>query len=359
MKDFLIVLSIQIVEHTEFVDDSSLKPFPHTKPYHKRVAQLKLQCSGKTTYIEPDQLSLPEEYDADKFPDKFAVDGFILCVDVSTDFSDPCNPQKEFLERLLTNLLEAKKKPIVIALTKFDRAKENSVTVVSDIVARSKKPIPMIEVSALKGVNVELCFLVLAHLVDTRKPRSKMVTYSESKHLQDSRIRHNEESFQSVLDTNLTQFDMSVKDTRKMLETHVEFKLLTELCGTERVERLIRAKLRYLKQLLVRKKQDAYLEMLPHIFSAILPNLELDATVKSCKEALHCSTKFPKYLCDVKNWKEDVTFLNSEDNDHVPFELLDEDTAEELLQKHIDVVSVYSCMCMYKASCMYTQMCGF
>ena len=333
-------MCLQIVEHTEFVDDSTLKTFQNTKPYHKRVTQLKLQCSGKTTYIEPDQLSLPEEYaDAGRFPDKFTVDGFIVCVDVSTDFSDPQNPQKEFFDRLLSNVLEAKKKPIVVAMTKFDHANETTVSIVNEIVSKAKKPIPTVEVSALKGVNVELCFLVMAHLVDTRKPRSKMVPYAESKSLLDNRIYNNEESFQKVLDNNLAYFDTPLNDARKMLESHVEFKLLTELCGTERVNRLIRAKLRYLKQELIKRKETAYIEMLPHIFEAILSDLELGATLKTCKEALHCSTKFPKYFSDVKNWKEDVAFLNRENNDHVPFEILDDDRAEDLLQKHIDVVS--------------------
>ena len=330
---------LQIVEHTEFVDDSLLKPFPHTKPYHKRVTQLKLQCSGKSTYIEPDQLSLPEEYaDAGRFPDKFTVDGFILCVDVSTDFGDPHNPQKEFFDRLLSNVLEAKKKPVVVAMTKYDQANETSVSVVNDIVAKAKKPIPIVEVSALKGVNVELCFLVLAHLVDTRKPRSKMVTYHESKSLLDNRIQNNEESFQKVLDINLEHFNTPLKDARKMLQGQVEFKLLTELCGTERVDKLIRAKLRYLKQELIKRKESAYIEMLPHIFEAILPDLDLSATLEGCKEMLHCSTKFPKYFLDVKNWKEDVEFLTREDTDHVPFEIMDDDRAEDILQKHIDMV---------------------
>ena len=168
-----------------------------------------------------------------------------------------------------------------------------------------------------------------------------MVTYSESKSLLDNRIHNNEESFQKVLNINLIHFDIPLNDARKMLETHVEFKLLTELCGTERVNRLIKAKLRYLKQELVKKKEIAYIEMLPHIFEATLPELELNATLKSCKEALHCSTKFPKYFSDVKNWKEDTEFLKREreNNDHVPFEILDDDRAEDLLQKHIDTVS--------------------
>ena len=231
-----------------------------------------------------------------------------------------------------------KKKPIVVAMTKYDKVNENSVAIANETVAKSKKQIPMIEVSALKGVNVELCFLVLAHLVDTRKPRSKMVTYSEAKSLRESRIHHNEENFQKVLNTTLTHFDTPLNDARKMLEKQVEFKLLTELCGTVRVNRLITAKLRYLKQELVKKKEIDFIEMLPHIFEAILPSLELNATVKSCKEELHCSTKFPKYFVDVKDWKDEVEFLNREDNDHVPFEILDEDTAEDLLQKHIDGV---------------------
>ena len=55
----------------------------------------------------------------------------------------------------------------------------------------------------------------------------------------------------------------------------------------------IRAKLCYLKQEIVKRKETAYIEMLPHIFEAILPELKLSGTPKSCKEALHCSTKFP------------------------------------------------------------------
>ena len=84
----LCLQCLQIIEHTEFVDDS--KPFQNslvTKLYHKQVTQHKLQCSSKTTYIEPNQLSLPEEYtDAGRFPDKFTVDGFIIRMDVFNRF---------------------------------------------------------------------------------------------------------------------------------------------------------------------------------------------------------------------------------------------------------------------------------
>ena len=189
---------LQIIEHTEFVDDSSLKPFPSTKPYHKRCTQLKLQSGGKITYIEPDQLALPEEYNnVGNFPDKFLVDGFILCADVSSSFTEPGSQQKEIFERLLQNLLPTKK-PIVVALTKFDRAKDASVASVNEVLAHCKKQLLVIEVSALKGVNVDLCFLVLAHLVDPKKPKSRIIPYSEGKAHLDDRIRKNEVSFQQV-----------------------------------------------------------------------------------------------------------------------------------------------------------------
>ena len=181
------------------MDDSSLKPFPFTKPYHKRCTQLKLQSGGKITYIEPDQLALPEQYDdvVGKFPDKFLVDGFILCVDVSSSFTDAQSPQKEIFERLLQNLLTAKK-PIVVALTKYDRAREPSVACVSEVLAHSKKQLPVVEASALRGVNVDMCFLVLAHLVDPKKPKTRIIPFSEAKAQLEDRIRKNEVSFQQV-----------------------------------------------------------------------------------------------------------------------------------------------------------------
>ena len=114
-------------------------------------------------------------------------------------------------------------------MMKHDRINESSVSIVNEIVSKAKKPIPMVEVSALKGITyVDLCFLVMAHLVDTRKPHSKMVPYAKLKSLLDNKI-YNEESFQAPISN----------DAHKMLKSHVEFKFLTELCGTEHVNHLI------------------------------------------------------------------------------------------------------------------------
>ena len=299
-------------------------------------------------YIEPNQLALPEQYtDVTKFPDKFVVDGFVVCVDVSTKFNDPLNPQRDFFERLLGNL-QGTKKPIVVACTKFDRAKAASLTAVGDIVSRSKKQLPIIEVSALKGVNVDTCFLVLAHLIDTRKPKTKTIPYSEAKVQLDERVRRNEEALQSVLDERLTDFSVEIEDACKMLKPIVEYQVLIDLCGTERVLKLVRAKLNYLKQLLIRNKTQHYEEMLPNILTAMVPKLPLDATPRSTVALLRRNSKFKTYFVDMKNWKENTEFLKVAVDDQMPFDFLEEEQSLEALKKYIDEVSVnlrYVIMC--------------
>lgn len=304
--------------------------------YH--CIQVKLQSGGKVTYLEPNQLALPEHFtDVPKFPDKFTVDGFIVCVDVSTKFDDPSDPQKEFFHRLLDALL-ATKKPVVVACTKFDRAKPLSVMSVMEIVTHSKKQVPIVEVSALKGVNVDACFLVLAHLVDTKKPKTRIVPYAESKALLDERIRRNEEAFQYVLDERLTDFSMSLEEASKCLKSIVEYQILIDLCGQNRVNKLIQATLRYLKMQMVKSKTEQFLKTLPHVLVAMLPVVELEETTMVAKIRLRRSSKFERYFVDVENWRENSEFLKSQSEDVIPFGILEEDRGQEVLGSHIEEV---------------------
>ena len=99
---------LHFVEHTEFIDDSSGKPFHSALSYNKRATAQKLVSKGKVAYINPDQMALPESYgDAPKFPDKFTVDVYIVCIDAS-DFTDNAE-QKEFLQGFMPELLKTKK----------------------------------------------------------------------------------------------------------------------------------------------------------------------------------------------------------------------------------------------------------
>lgn len=300
--------------------------------------QVKLQSGGKVTFLEPNQLALPEHYtDVPKFPDKFTVDGFIVCVDVSTKFDDPSDPQKEFFHRLLEALL-ATKKPVVVACTKFDRAKLPSVMSVTEMVTHSKKQLPVVEVSALKGVNVDACFLVLAHLVDPKKPKTRIVPYADSKTLLDERIRRNEEAFQYVLDERLTDFSMSLQEASECLKPIVEYQILIDLCGQDRVNKLIRATLRYLKMQIVKSKTHQFVKTLPHILIAMLPVVEVETTPEVAKTKLRRSSKFERYFVDVENWRENSEFLKSVSEDVIPFGILEEDPGQDVLGSHIDEV---------------------
>ena len=291
------------------------------------------------TYIEPDQLSLPEQYtDVGKFPDKFIVDGFIICVDVSLDFEKPGTPQRDFFDKLLHNVISTKK-PVVVACTKFDRALDHSVAAVNEMVLKTKRHVPVIEVSALKGVNVDLCFLILCHLVDTKKPRTRITTYSDAKQHLDDRIRKNEYSFQYVLDNKLTDFSLSVEAASTMLHNEVEFQLLRELCGIERLHKLVRAKLNYLKKEAVEKKLAHTLEQLPAVLDTLLPELPLEASVDSCVRMLKEREKSMECLVDLDNWREDNEYLKKTAI-VVPLSLFSEEQGRELLQKHIDKVCV-------------------
>ena len=289
------------------------------------------------TYIEPDQLFLPEQYtDVGEFPDKFLVDGFIVCVDVSLDFEKPGNPQREFFDKLLHNLISTKK-PVMVACTKFDRALDHSVAAVNDMVLKTKRQVPVIEVSALKGVNVDLCFLVLSHLVDAKKPRTRITPYSDAKQHLDDRVRRNEISFQYLMDNKLTDFSMSIAAASTMLQNEVEFQLLRELCGSERIHKLVRAKLTYLKKEAVGKKLAHTLEQLPAVLDTLLPELPLEANVDSCVQTLKEREKSVECLVDLENWREDDEYLKKT-TVVVPLSLFSEEQGREILQKHIDKV---------------------
>ena len=61
---------------------------------------------GKVTYVEPNQLTLPDEYpDVRHFPDRgVMVDGFLLCVDASIPFT-PSSQQHDVFTRLTMSLM--------------------------------------------------------------------------------------------------------------------------------------------------------------------------------------------------------------------------------------------------------------
>ena len=292
-------------------------------------------------YIESNQLALPEHYQhVPKFPDKFSVDGFIVCADVSTSLNDPRDPQKQFLETLLGSL-QGSKKPILVVLTKYDRAKPASIATINEIVSKFKKiQGPFIEVSAVKGINVDMCFLALAHLIDSKKPRTKITSYADSKSQLDERIRRLEEALQVIMDELLVDFYETVPMASSKLKTIVEFNILKELAGSDRVNRLVRGKLSYLKQQRVKQLTASYEDQLVGALKAMIPTLGLNDNAETCQTRLKKSSDFDLYFVDVSDWKENRDFLKKTDEKHVPFSFILEDPGKGILSRHIDEVRI-------------------
>ena len=144
--------------------------------------------------------------------------------------------------------------------------------------------------------------------------------------------------FYQVLDQKITDFAMSVTAACEIMSDQVEFQLLQELCGIERVQRLVRGKLSYLKRERVEVWQARYLEALPGMLAVLLPELPLTADEESSRQLIKENPKMGDCMVEVSNWREDIGFLKNADG-HVPFSLLSEDAGEEILRLHIDQVS--------------------
>lgn len=285
-------------------------------------------------YIHPDQLSLPENYKASSFPDKFLVDGFLVCIDVSCEKLDM---ETEFVETLLSSLATLKK-PVVAAFTKYDIAKPNTVQAMQDIVAKMKKQVHnTVEVSALKGINVDLCFLLLAHLIDSKKPNSRLVTYASAKTHMDDRIGSCERSFQELLDRDLKDFTMLIETFMTKFSGSPEYKLVVELCGTQRVRKLVQAKLNYIKKIQVQRLTEDFLSRVPVLLAELLPDLELEATPELCRDRLKQMPNFSTYFCEEKNWEDNIPFL-ARASPTIPFGLMSDSKAMELIRAHIEKV---------------------
>ena len=230
-----------------------------------------------------------------------------------------------------------KKTHAIVAFTKFDIAKETCIAAANEILAKTKRQLTVIEVSAVKGVNVDLCFLVLAHLIDSKLPRTKITSYAEADANLRERIRKNEETFQQVLDERVMDFSTPIHQARALVQNEVEYLLLQELCGKERLDRLIRAKLNYLKEVAVKQKVAHFLDHLQASFELFLHSLTLSDTVETCKLRIRQSSKFSSYFFVKKDWKEDFDLLKEREVTRVPFSLLDEEGAPSL-RKHIETV---------------------
>ncbi|KAA0184348.1 Glucocorticoid receptor DNA-binding factor 1 [Fasciolopsis buskii] len=184
-------VNFRIIEQTEFVDDSTFQPFASQKhgmelvsreDYVQRSATVHLSSDHKLRYICKDQLGQENIYEKEYFPSgDIEVNGFVLVCDIGRQQlathhrSDrSCASQQAITQEILTLLLKLRK-PVVLAISKFDTYGSQGVEELSSLLQKSNdfKKIPLIETSAHENINIENTFLSLVKLID--KPRAPKI----------------------------------------------------------------------------------------------------------------------------------------------------------------------------------------
>jgi len=166
-----------------------------TSPWHK-LTYLVLRCPIIQSNNESALIcyvyfvaGLEHEFDQKLLPDgRISIDGFLCLFDVSEVGHRPVARQVEHIQCILSQIAKTKK-PVVLVTTKNDEVQRTHVVEAEHLVGRKELrgagPITIVETSAHENVNVELAFMMLAHLIErggtsAGKNRPRVVTYAEA-----------------------------------------------------------------------------------------------------------------------------------------------------------------------------------
>ncbi|KAK2713481.1 hypothetical protein QYM36_009375 [Artemia franciscana] len=335
----------QVVEQTEFVDDSSFQPFKGGKmePYVKRCSNTKLQSAEKLMYICKNQLGIEKEYEQKVIPDgRFNVDGFLCLVDVSVVPSRPIERQLDFIAHTLQNLMKTKK-PVVVVTTKNDEACDAFVREVERFINRKdfKGNIPIVETSAHENVNVDLAFVILAQLIDKTKGRTRIVPYSEA-------YRSRKELADSATEAYMRLVRMHVQDYRtpwshasKKLSLQQDYIFFVDNFGQDDAKRLFMKHVKRLKDEHLARKVKGYTDSLPDVLMDLYPDIPSlgDGDWERIKEEIHQHPDFEHYFIDCPadaTWM-DLDLLESTEN-RIPFNVLELQEAESVYRSHVNML---------------------
>ncbi|XP_065581199.1 rho GTPase-activating protein 190-like, partial [Artemia franciscana] len=345
----------QVVEQTEFVDDSSFQPFKGGKmePYVKRCSNTKLQSAEKLMYICKNQLGIEKEYEQKVIPDgRFNVDGFLCLVDVSVVPSRPIERQLDFIAHTLQNLMKTKK-PVVVVTTKNDEACDAFVREVERFINRKdfKGNIPIVETSAHENVNVDLAFVILAQLIDKTKGRTRIVPYSEA-------YRSRKELADSATEAYMRLVRMHVQDYRtpwshasKKLSLQQDYIFFVDNFGQDDAKRLFMKHVKRLKDEHLARKVKGYTDSLPDVLMDLYPDIPSlgDGDWERIKEEIHQHPDFEHYFIDCPadaTWM-DLDLLESTEN-RIPFNVLELQEAESVYRSHVNMLQREQRLAVYR-----------
>ena len=269
-----------------------------------------------------------------------------MCVDASCDYSPDshyradtlklisiiqvrtctctCTRTYSIINNYIITCSQSAKKPIVIALTKCDRVTQSKIIEVNELLSKLKRAPQIIEVSSHDGVNIDSCFLTLAHNIDSHKPRVRLLSYDEASSIVKERKGKNEKFFKAMLDNKLTDFTMSKTKAVLLVKKEPEWEGVAQLLGSQRCERLVNVRLGNLHIEAVMKQTNMFKEMLPEYLSIVLPQVTLQDTAGGCLDVIKNHDKFEEYFIHINNWTDDVEFLHTFSN-RVPFSFIEKE----------------------------------
>lgn len=271
---------IQVVEHTEFIDDASFQPFRATgksEPYTKRCTNTKLLSAEKLMYICKDQLGIEREYEQKLLPDgKFVVDGFLCIYDVSAVPNRIPEKQTEFCSQILMNIAKSKK-PMIVVATKCDEANEILVRELERLINRKELKhlnIPVVEASSHENVNIDAAFFAVAQLVDRTRGRTRILSYYEAAMGRRQLMDESTENYVRLLHAHIADYGVLWSTAAKKLGQFLEFQQYLDLFGRDGAQRMFRRHVKKLKDDYLSAKVQRYFDVLPEVLHQLFPNFD-------------------------------------------------------------------------------------
>lgn len=341
-----------IVEQTEFFDDSSYTPLTRggqLTPYEKRCYATKLSSPGKLMYISRDQVALQGDYEQIGMPGKdgkFQIDGFLCVYDVSNNISDQSS-KIQIQENLLSSALNGiskNKKPVVMVATKCDDINETLLSQAHKFVHSKKLSAPLIETSAFENINVDLGFSVLAQMIESKgRFRLKIVHFNEGVVSKREIVNKISDKYQSLVRSAITDLESVIpwKQFKSSNKENEDLSRYVFVLGSTQAERVFKKQVLKIEQHYVDKKLNEYLSVLPEALDELLPTLQ---TIESydwkwdlCQEAMKNHKLFDKrfrLLPKEVRWNDREEVLCSTDH-RIPVDILQLERSRACFDRHV------------------------
>lgn len=246
---------------------------------------------------------------------------------------------------LLNNAVKTKK-PVVLVTTKNDEGVMASVREVEKILTRKefKSAIPLVETSAHENVNVETAFLLLAHMIDKSKTRTKVIPFSEAMKSRQEIKDVAKEAFKHLLRTKIIDHETTWASAKKKIEKESDYQHHVDLFGTDATRKLVKRHTVQLREDLIERRQAVFLKRLPDVLSHFLPDLNTigDRSWPSCQNKILGHKDFDVFfikVCDEPgmSWKF-TKFVDDRVENRLPADLLTSTEAENCFRNYVNAL---------------------